>query len=153
MTLDENEFERLQAEQERIESWLSDQDEIESLSNGVTISFTIGSLNEYIVDDNGYLNRSEVHTSLRPDPQFRIISGIMLHLPPAKRKDELADTLDQLGDKFSWFDGTRRGYGVKQLERHCLPHIAIVDDVDYVDVDEAISAVEVGLEYYNKHCS
>jgi len=151
MTDDET-YEKLRAERERMCSWLRDQEYINDVNDGYSISFKIGNVLCYQIDHDTYLHRSEIHTKLIAGHYPNIITEMMVHLPPVSREEDVDSVLDELPDQFSWFDGTRRGFGLKQLDDHHLPHIAIIDDVDRVDVDDAEAAISVALDYYEQFC-
>lgn len=152
-TIDMNEYERMEAEKDRLVSWLEDQEELKNINDGFTISFKIGDFSEYSIGEDNYLSRSEVHTGFIVSGYPCIFNEVLFHLPPVSRDNDVESVLDELPHAFSWFDGTRRmSFSLHQLDDHYLPHIAVIDSVDRVDTDDVIEALEVAIEYYNRFC-
>jgi len=149
---DEPSIDKLKVERQRISDWLRDQDHVHDVNDGYSISFKIGNVLAYALDDDTFIHRSEIHTQLSPNRYPNIITETMIHLPPVDRENNVERVLDGLPDQFSWFDGSRRGFGLQTLDDYHLPHIAIIDDVDRVDVDDTTTAIDVALDYYEQFC-
>jgi len=151
---DKDPLKKASAEKKRLLSCLENQQYVNRLKENFAISFVVGDSLEYNIGDDNHLSRSELHTGFLAAEKYpNIVSEVMIHLPPVDRENDVDSVLDELPDQFSWFDGTRNmSFGVRSLDDHHLPHIAIIDDVDRVDVDDTKAAVQVALNYYGQFC-
>ena len=150
---DDETYHKLRTERERVIDWLRDQQYIHDVNDGYTVSFKIGNVLAYQIDHDTYLHRSEIHTRLASNHYPNVITEVMIHLPPVTDENDVDVVLDELPEAFSWFDGTRRGFGLTTVEGYHVPHIAIIDDVERVDVDQMMTAVDVALDYYDRFCN